>query len=95
MNFYRTALSALLLTAIISGIGVKMIQGYQSTAKAAERYAAEAEKQMEQTAALLDEVFDETPDSDIDTDILSDNTFEDAISTEGTEELQQLLISTQ
>lgn len=93
MNFYRTALSALLLTAIISGIGVKMIQGYQSTAKAAERYAAEAEKQMEQTAALLDEVFDEIPDSD--TDILSEDTFEDNISTERTEELQQLLISTQ
>ncbi len=93
MNFYRTALSALLLTAIISGIGVKMIQGYQSAAKAAERYAAEAEKQMEQTAALLDEVFDETLDSD--TDILSEDTFEDDISTERTEELQQLLISTQ
>lgn len=93
MNFYRTALSALLLTAIIGGIGVKMIQGYQSAAEAAEHYAAEAAEQMEQTAALLDEVFDEPLDLTVNTDILTDDISEDDMDTEQTEDLQRLLNS--
>lgn len=93
MNFYRTTLSALLLIPIIGGIGVKMIHGYQNATEAAERYITESEKQMEQTADLLEEALDETLDLDMNTEILSDDTFEDDISTEGTEELQQLLNS--
>lgn len=95
MNFYRTALSALLLTPIIGGIGVKMIHGYQNATEAAERYVTESEKQMEQTAALLDEALDETLDLDMNTEILSDDTFENDISIEEAEKLHQLLISTQ
>jgi len=82
MNMYRTALSALLLTPIIGGMGVKMIQGYQNAAKAAENFVTESEKQMEQTNALFDEIFDETSDSDISIDILSEDIDIDDINVE-------------
>ena len=95
MNMYRTVLSALLLTPIIGGMGVKMIQGYQSAAKAAEDFVTESEKQTEETNALLDEIFDETSDPDINTDILSedmdvDNIQDDDMITDESEKLQQI-----
>lgn len=58
MNLYKTALSALLLAPMIGGISVKMIQGYQSAKEMAECYAADAETQIEQTMALLEDELD-------------------------------------
>lgn len=55
MNLYKTALSALLLAPIVGGISVQMIHGYQNSKELAERYVSDAEAQMEEVAAMLDE----------------------------------------
>lgn len=96
MNMYRTALSALLLTPIIGGMGVKMVQGYQNAAEAAENYVTESEKRMEQTDVLLEEIFDETSDFNGNTDILSEDIdighiYNDDFVVDDTEELQKIL----
>lgn len=60
MNLYKTAISALVLVPIVGGISAKMMYEYHHTLKSAERYAAEYQEQAEQTAALLDQLLEET-----------------------------------
>lgn len=106
MNLYRTAISALVLTPIIGGIGAKMMYEYYNTIKSAENYAEECEEQMEQTTALLDqllgETLDETPDDSFDealikiespdpgSDILSNEIYQELTNSVNMEELYNL-----
>lgn len=69
MNLYKTVISALVLVPIVGGISAKMMYEYHHTLKSAERYATEYQEQAEQTAALLDQLLEETlnemPDNDL------------------------------
>ena len=62
MNIYKTALSALIIAPIIGGVSIQLIRQYQSTREQAERYASEAEQQMEQVMAMLGESPDDIMD---------------------------------